>query len=181
MYEIRIHGLGGEGVVRLSEMIGKTATDCGKWAHSFPFFGTEIRGAAVKAFTRVSEAPINIKSYIYEPDVIIITNDTLLSDKEVLSGLSKDGILLINTQKTAEELASLTEAKVIPIDATAKAYEIIGRPIVNTLLFGALIGVMNLLPYDTAVKVLRDEFPEKIAKVNIEAFDWGYQYAKKVI
>lgn len=181
MYEIRIHGIGGEGVVRLSEMIGKAATDCNKWAHSFPFFGTEIRGAAVKAFTRVSDSPISIKSYIYEPDAIVVTNDSLLDDAETLAGLNKNGVLLVNTQKGADELGKLTAAKAIPIDATAKAYEIIGRPIVNTLFFGALIGVMDLLPVEEAIRVLKGEFSEKIAAVNIEAFKWGYDYAKKVI
>jgi len=78
--------MGGEGVVTLSEMIGKTATQCGKWAHSFPFFGTEVRGAPVKAFTRVSDSPISIKSYIYEPDIIVITNDTLLEMEGVTAG-----------------------------------------------------------------------------------------------
>lgn len=181
MYEIRIHGLGGEGVVRLSEMIGKTAMKCGKRAHSFPFFGTEIRGAAVKAFTRVSDSPISIKSYIYEPDVVIVTNDVLLNSPETLEGLSKEGVLIINTPKTINELSSLTEGKICPINATALAYEVIGKPIVNTILFGVFMGVMEFLPVDAALAVIAEEFSEKVGKLNTGAFNRGYDYARKVI
>ena len=89
MYEIRLHGLGGDGVVRLSEIIGMAVMESGKWAHSFPFFGTEIRGAAVKAFTRIDDKPITIRSYIYEPDVLILTNDMLLDQPDVTAGIQK--------------------------------------------------------------------------------------------
>ena len=181
MYEIRIHGLGGEGVVRLSEMIGKTAMKCDKWAHSFPFFGTEIRGAAVKAFTRVSDSPISIKSYIYEPDVVIVTNDVLLNSPDTLDGLGKEGFLIINTTKTLEELSSLTEARIYPIISTALAYDIIGMPIVNTILFGALMGVTEILPVDAALAVIAEQFNEKVGKLNAAAFRQGYDYARKVI
>ena len=175
MYEIRLHGLGGEGVVTLSEMIGKTATRCGRWAHSFPFFGTEVRGAPVKAFTRVSASPIHIKSYIYAPDMIVITNDTLLTDPEVTAGLKKEGVVLINTSRAADELPGPPPADVRVLNATAMALELFGRPIVNTLLFGAFIGCTDLLPLEAAREIVTEEFAGKRPELNAQALLKGYE------
>lgn len=181
MYEIRLHGLGGEGVVRLSEIIGKAATKCGKWAHSFPFFGTEIRGAAVKAFTRVDDKPITIKSYIYEPDVVLVTNDILLEASDVLGGLKEDSILFVNTNKSKEEIANIARCKVIAINAIDIAYDVIGKPIVNTIMLGALIGATDVIPLEEAEHILQEEFSQKIAEVNIKAMNIGYDQVKQVI
>jgi len=181
MYEIRIHGIGGEGVVKLSEIIGKAATQSGKWAHSFPFFGTEIRGAAVKAFTRVDDNPITIKSYIYEPDVVIITNDILLNDQAVIQGIKPDSWLLINTTIPKEELEKAYGCKVFTINATSLGYEIIGKPIVNTILLGVLIGATEVVSFDSAMEIISEEFGEKIARLNIEAARRGYDEMKKVM
>lgn len=181
MYEIRLHGLGGEGVVRLSEIIGKVATKCGKWAHSFPFFGTEVRGAAVKAFTRVDDKPINIKSYIYEPDVVIVTNDILLGNEDVLGGLKEDSLFIINTNKAKEEIQKVLNCKVIAINATSIAYEIIGKPIVNTIMLGALLGATDLFPLAEVNQILAEEFGERLAAVNIKAMQRGYEQLKEVI
>lgn len=179
MYEIRLHGLGGEGVVTLSEMIGKSATRCGSWAHSFPFFGTEVRGAPVKAFTRVSDTPIHVKSYIYEPDLIVITNDTLLADPEVLHGLKPEGFVLINTALERRALTALPSSRTLAFNASEMAAEIFGRPIVNTLLFGALIGLTDLFPLDTAREIVAEEFPGKRAAWNNLALSKGFETARK--
>ena len=181
MYEIRFHGMGGEGVVTLSEMIGKTATQCGKWAHSFPFFGTEVRGAPVKAFTRVSDSPISIKSYIYEPDIIVITNDTLLGMEGVTAGLKKGGALLINTTKSGDVLGEFTHAHVYPIRATELAFKLFGRPIVNTILFGALIGVADLFPLEAAGEIITEQFKGRNPELNTRALSKGYEEIRKVI
>ncbi len=180
MYEIRLHGLGGEGVVKLSEMIGKAATASGRWAHSFPFFGTEVRGASVKAFTRVDDKPITIKSYIYEPDVLIITNELQLQDQSILSGLKDDSWLIVNTAMEQEEFAKDFGCHVIAVNATAIGYEIIGKPIVNTILLGVLIGATNIISLESAIEVLKHEFNEKLSSVNIEAMKKGYEEGKKV-
>lgn len=179
MYEIRIHGLGGDGVVKLSELIGKAAISCNKWAHSFPFFGTEIRGSSVKAFTRVDEDPISIKSYIYEPDVLIITNEFELEDESVLEGLSEDSIMIVNTATDQEVLEKNHNCKVVALDATALGQEIIGRPIVNTILLGVLIGATDVVSLESGMEAIKDEFPnKKIVDVNIEAMKRGYEIGR---
>jgi pyruvate ferredoxin oxidoreductase gamma subunit len=180
VYEIRLHGLGGEGVVTLSDIIGKTATRCDKWAHSLPFFGTEVRGAPVKAFTRVSDSPISVKSYVYDPDIIIITNDTLLEMAGVFDGLKEDGILLINSSKKKEAMEWIKHSRIHTINATEMAHEIFGRPIINTILFGALIGVTDLFPLDAALEIISEEFSGERAKPNIDAVSRGYQVINEV-
>ncbi len=180
MYEIRLHGLGGEGVVTLSDIIGKTATRCDKWAHSLPFFGTEVRGAPVKAFTRVSDSPISEKSYVYDPDIIIITNETLLEMAGIFDGLKEDGILLVNSSMTVEALAWIKHSRIYTINATDMAHEIFGRPIINTILFGALIGATDLFPLETAMEIISEEFPGKRGKPNIEAVSRGYRVINEV-
>ena len=180
MYSIRLHGLGGEGVVSLSNIIGKAAVSCGKWAHSFPLFGTAVRGAPVKAYTRVSSDPISIKSYIYNPDAIILTNDLLLEDSETLEGHKKDTILLINTRKDIETLKKLTNMeKIYPLDATSIAYEIIGKPFVNIILFGSFIAITDLLPFSSSYEIMKEIFPPKEAALNMDAIKEGYNYFKE--
>lgn len=180
MYEIRLHGLGGEGVVRLSEFIGMAATESGKWAQSFPFFGTDIRGAAVKAFTRVDDKPITIRSYIYEPDMLVLTNEVLLDNPDVTAGIRPDTVFIINTKLSAKELETRFGCKVFTIDAVDLAYEIIGRPIVNTIMLGAMIAATNIMPMDVAEGILLHEFSGKIAEKNLLALKKGYEVIKEV-
>lgn len=180
MYEIRLHGLGGEGVVTLSDIIGKTATRCNKWAHSLPFFGTEVRGAPVKAFARVSDSPISVKSYIYEPDLIVITNDTLLEINGTIEGLKKDGILLVNSPRKKESMKKAIPSRTYVINATDMAHEIFGRPIVNTILFGALIGATGLFPLEAAKEIVSEEFSGAREKPNLQAVSRGYRFLREV-
>lgn len=181
VYEIRIHGLGGEGVVKLSELIGKTATHCGQWAHSFPFFGTEVRGAVVKAFARVSSAPISIKSYIYEPDVLIVTNEILLRDPETIQGLKKEGSFLINTTKSYGDMKGYANARIFPINATGLAYDIFGKPVVNIILFGSFLGITELFPLEAASEVVSEEFHNKDRPLNIQALTRGYENIREIL
>ena len=180
MLEIRVHGLGGEGVVKLSEFLGLTAVRCGMWAHSFPFFGTEVRGAAVKAFTRIDQAPINLKTYIYNPDVVILTNDLLLEGYGITDGLKESGYLLINSTKPAQSLAGEGGYGIHALDATQMALDIIGRPIANTVLFGAFLSLAGLMPLATAEEVITTEFSDKIAAVNLKALRAGFETVKGV-
>lgn len=180
MYEIRLHGLGGEGVVRLSEIIGMASVACGKWAHSFPFFGTEIRGAAVKAFTRVDDKPVTLRSYIYEPDVLLLTNDVLLENPDVTKGIRKDTLFLLNSARDSAELEAEYGCKTFAVNATSLAYDIIGKPIVNTIMLGALIGATDIMPMRMAEKIIRESFGSAIVEKNIRALNKGYEIIKEV-
>lgn len=183
MYEVRIHGLGGDGVVRLSEMIGMAAIKDDKWASSFPVYGTEIRGAAVKAFTRVDDERITIRSYIYYPDVIILLNEVLLNHPDVLSGITKDTLFLANMncdQKETDELAEKLGCKVITIGATDMAIERLGRPITNTIMLGAFNALSDLFPLETLEAAIRDNLPARIVDMNIQAMHDGYKKLKEM-
>ena len=181
MYSIRLHGLGGEGVVSLSNIIGETAVASGKWAHSFPLFGTAVRGAPVKAFTRVSDKPISIKSYIYNPDAIILTNDILLDDKEILEGYSKNTILLVNTKKDCLQLSKITGMnKIYSLDAMTMAINIIGKPFANIVLLGAFIAITDLIDLEISFKVIGKVFSLKELDTNKAAIKEGYNYFRKV-
>ncbi len=170
--EVRFHGFGGEGVVRASEMLGQAAVKCGKWAQSFPFFGTEIRGAAVKAFTRVGDTPINARCFIYEPDVLVVTNQTLLEDREILSGLKDESKLILNV---SEPVTLDVPGKIYTINATKIGYEIFKRPIVNTIMLGALIRLTKVTPLEALEEVINEEFPKDQAELNIKAMKIGYE------
>lgn len=180
MYEIRLHGLGGEGVVRLSEIIGQATVESGKWAHSFPFFGTEIRGAAVKAFTRVDDKPITVRSYIYEPDVLVLTNDVLLDNPDVTLGIRPETIFVVATKQSKEDLEKRFGCTVYPVDAVDIAYEVLGKPITNTIVLGALIAATDIIKIEAAEESIRSSFPEKIAEKNIIALHRGYDAVKGV-
>jgi pyruvate ferredoxin oxidoreductase gamma subunit len=170
--EVRFHGFGGEGVVRASEILGKAAVKCGKWAQSFPYFGTEIRGAAVKAFTRVGDAPINARCFIYEPDILVVTNQSLLEDKEVLKGLKDESKLILNV---SEAVALDVPGKIYAINATKIGYEIFKRPIVNTIMLGVLIKLTNIVTLEALEEVINEEFPKNQAELNIKAIKIGYE------
>ena len=179
MKEIRLHGLGGEGIVRMSEIIGEAAVADGKWAHSFPFFGTEIRGAAVKAFTRVDDKPITLRSNIYEPDIVMLTNDTLLENPDVTSGLKKDTTFLLNTAQSKDAIESKFLCTAYVINAIPLAYDIIGRPIVNTIMLGAFIGITGIIALPTAESIIRKGFNASIAEKNITALNKGYELVRE--
>ena len=135
----------------------------------------------MKAFTRVSDSPITTKSYIYDPDVVVVTNDTLLGNPDILQGLGKESALIINTAKSAETLKGYCDCRLYPMNAIDLAYEILGRPIVNTLLFGAFIGVTDLFPLADALEIVREEFGKKVGELNVRAVTRGYEEVRKVI
>ncbi len=104
MIEVRFHGRGGQGAVTSAELMARTAIGDGKYAQAFPSFGPERRGAPVTAFLRISEAPIRLREKVYEPNVVVILDPTVMNVTKVDAGLQKDGILIVNTQKTAADI-----------------------------------------------------------------------------
>ncbi len=104
MLEIRIHGRGGQGGVTSAELLAKAAIDKGKYAQAFPSFGPERRGAPVEAFVRVSDEPIKIREKIYEPDVVLVLDPTLLDVVKVDAGLKEKGLVVVNTPEQAESV-----------------------------------------------------------------------------
>ncbi len=175
MKEIRIHGRGGQGSVTAAELLAVAAFEDGKYSQAFPFFGVERRGAPVTAFTRLSDKKIRLRSQIYEPDYVIVQDATLVSAVDVTAGLKRDGIVIVNSEKSAEDVGLNAGIDVRTIDATGIALEIIGRPIVNTTLLGAFAGATGEISIESIKQSVLARFPGKIGEVNVQAAEKAYQ------
>ncbi len=177
LVEIRWHGRGGQGAVTSTELVARAAIDEGKYAQAFPSFGPERRGAPVLAFIRInSKEPIRIRAEIKEPDVVVVLDPGLLSIINVTSGLKANGIVVINTKKQAEQLRQEFGLNwlLATIDATSIAREILGVPIVNTTMVGALLKVTGIVKLESLVEPLEHRFG-RLAERNIEAMKKAYE------
>jgi pyruvate ferredoxin oxidoreductase gamma subunit len=170
MKEIRIHGS-----VTAAEMLSVAAFEDGKFSQAFPAFGVERRGAPVQAFTRLSDSPIRLRSQIYTPDYVIVQDATLLETVNVASGIKDDGIIIINTKEKPEDLKLDTKARVMTVDATKVAMDIIGLPIVNTVLLGAFAGATGEINVESIKKAVKDRFSGKVADKNAQAIQKAYE------
>jgi pyruvate ferredoxin oxidoreductase gamma subunit len=170
MIEIRFHGRGGQGAVTCAELLAVSAISEGKYAQGFPSFGPERRGAPVQAFSRVSPDPIRLRSKIYEPDVAVVLDPTLLDVAKPSLGLKASGVLIVNTDKGVDEVRRITgwAGRVALVDATRIAMEVIGRPITNTTMLGALVGVTKVIDPASITPPMNARFG-KIAARNLKA------------
>ncbi|MEM1744444.1 MAG: 2-oxoacid:acceptor oxidoreductase family protein [Candidatus Nezhaarchaeales archaeon] len=176
--EIRWHGRGGQGAVTAAEILASAAALEGKWVQAFPSFGAERRGAPVQAYTRIDEKPILDRSFIYEPDIVVVLDEGLLDAERdsVLMGLKLNGKLVVNSGREPKALAKMLEfnGDVATVDATSIAIEVLGAPIVNTAILGAVARVVDLVKKESIVEVMREKFPPTIAEKNIKAFTIAY-------
>lgn len=175
MKEIRIHGRGGQGSVTAAEMISIAAFEDGKFSQAFPAFGVERRGAPVQAFTRISDSPIRLRSQIYTPDYVIVQDATLLETVDVASGIKDNGVIIVNTTEKPENLKLDTKARVMTVDATSVAMDIIGFPIVNTVLLGAFAGATGEINVESIKKAVKGRFSGKVAEKNAQAIQKAYE------
>ena len=177
LFEIRWHGRGGQGAVTSAELLAQAAISEGKYAQAFPSFGPERRGAPVLAFVRISsQEPIRIRAEITQPDAVAVLDPGLLTIVNVLSGLKENGLLIINTKKAFSEVEALfkTKCRIAKVDATAIAREILGVPITNTTMVGALIKATGVVDLDSLVEPLKNRFG-RIAERNINAMKKAYE------
>ncbi|AEA46817.1 pyruvate ferredoxin oxidoreductase subunit gamma [Archaeoglobus veneficus] len=174
MLEVRFHGRGGQGSVTAAEVLAIAAFKDGKYSQAFPIFGVERRGAPVQAFCRIDEKPIKQRCQVYEPDLVVVQDATLMSDVDVTAGLKEGGILLINSAKSPEEFGINSNTTVKTIDATRLALETLGRPIVNTVMLGALakLGIVSL---NSIVEAVGEKFGCKLAEKNILAVKKAFE------
>ena len=161
MIEVRIHGRGGQGAVTASEILAVAAGYDGKYSQAFPFFGVERRGAPVMAFTRIDEKPIRVHQHVYEPDVILVLDPTI-PEEIYLQGKKESTKLVVNGQD---------------VDATSIALEVLGKPIVNTAMLGALIKKVPLVSMDSLKKAVLERFPGQLGDKNWEAVKRTYDKA----
>jgi pyruvate ferredoxin oxidoreductase gamma subunit len=178
--EIRIHGRGGQGVVTAAELIAQAGASAGQQAQAFPNFGVERRGAPIEAYVRFSDRPIRLRSQIYQPTVIIVQDDSLLSLPTVWQGANKNTVMIINSVLPAKKIKTAKNVKVFTIPATAIAQKNLGKPIINTALLGAFAAYTKLISLPILEKVIKEHFLDKPALINknIRAAKQAYQYAK---
>ena len=176
MIEIRFHGRGGQGSVTCAELLALAAIGEGKYAQAFPSFGPERRGAPVVAFCRISDQPIKIRANIYEPDIVMVLDSTLLKLVNIAGGLKQNGLIIITSQDTPEKVRELFGIKnrLAVVDATKIAMEILGVPITNTTMLGALVKASEIVKKESFIFPFKERFG-RIAERNISAFNKAYQ------
>jgi 2-oxoacid:acceptor oxidoreductase gamma subunit (pyruvate/2-ketoisovalerate family) len=182
LMEFRWHGRGGQGAWTASELLARTALYEGKCIQSFPEFGPERMGAPVTAFTRISTQPIRIHCAVYEPDVVVVLDPTLLKAVPVASGVADDGVIVVNS---ADESAKVRESlktekgQLWTIPATEIALRILGMPITNTALLGTVARATNIITLESLEKTVKERFRLDIAEKNFAVIKEAYQEAKK--
>ena len=180
--EVRWHGRGGQGSWTASEVLARTAIYEGKYIQSFPEFGPERMGAPVTAFTRISTKPIRIHCAVYEPDVVVVLDPTLLKTVPVTSGISENGVIIINS---ADEPAKVRKTlktekgKLWTIPATQIALKILGMPITNTAMLGTVARATNLVALDSIQVTLKERFRPDLAEKNFAVIKEAYSEAKQ--
>ncbi len=140
MKEIRLHGRGGMGTVKASQIIVYANVARNGYGNSIPFFGFERQGAPVTAFVRLDEKPIRPKTQVYHPDCVIILDPTIQNAVDVFHGMKQGGICVINTPERAEDLKlPSVVGTAAAVDATSLAYSRLGKAITNTAMLGAFV------------------------------------------
>ncbi|MFQ6129753.1 MAG: pyruvate ferredoxin oxidoreductase subunit gamma [Candidatus Hadarchaeaceae archaeon] len=166
MVEIRFHGRGGQGAVTAARLLAEATFLEGKYCQAFPFFGAERRGAPVVAFTRIDNKPIRTRTQVYEPNHVVVLDPTVLEAVNVMSGLKRGGVAVINAKETPEVLKG---TRVALVDATSIALETLGVPITNTAMLGALAKATRVVSLDSVVKAIGKRFKGKLAEKNVAA------------
>lgn len=153
----------------VSRLLAEAALMDKKYVQSFPEFGPERSGAPVRGFTRISDEPISVHSQIYNPNVVVVVDPTLLS-ANVATGLAANGTIIANTERSTDELKkilSVSDARVYTINAIRIALDVLGRPIYNTAMLGALIKVVPLTSFESIAEVIRLRFPGTLGEKNV--------------
>ncbi len=177
MIEIRWHGRGGQGAKTVSQLLAGAALRGGRYAQAFPEYGPERSGAPVKAFTRLDAKEIRLHCSVYEPDIVVVLDPTLLHAKEVrvTEGLKRQGILLVNTAASADDVRRQTgfAGKIITLDAEAIARSV-GARFSNVVMLGALARVLGGITLEDLEREFAQTFGEKALATNIAALRAGF-------
>ncbi|MCB8957937.1 MAG: 2-oxoacid:acceptor oxidoreductase family protein [Nocardioides sp.] len=173
MFNVRFHGRGGQGVVTAAEMLSVAAFDCGLHAQAFPTFGSERTGAPVTSYCRVDDRPIRFHEPIEEPQAIVVQDPTLLHAVPVLAGVQPSSYVLLNTSRELS-LAGVPDGdrvapdRLVTLAATDLAREVLGRPVPNTALLGALAALTGVVPLEAVLVAIRQRFAGPVAEANVE-------------
>lgn len=181
LFEIRFHGRGGQGAWTASLLLAQAGLLENKQIQSFPAFGPERAGAPMAAFTRISDEPIQIHSSVYEPDMSVVLDPTLIGPA-VIEGFKSSSKLVVNTSESGESVKkrlSLIENEVWTVDATALAIRVMGVPITNTALLGAVVKASDMVKLESILAVVKERFSGKTRDQNLEVVQTAYLEAVK--
>ena len=189
LIEIRWHGRGGQGAKTASLLLADAAFNTGKYIQGFPEYGPERMGAPITAYNRISTSPIRVHSNIYNPDYVVVVDDTLLSAVDVTAGLKKEGAIIINTTKGIGEIKPLLkgyEGSVYTIDARKISEEALGKYFPNTPMLAAIVKVTEIMSDEDFLEDMKGSFKHKFAKKpevidgNMKAIEVALKEVKKV-
>ena len=181
MFQIRLHGRGGQGVVTAAEMLALAGFMEGHKAQAFPSFGSERTGAPVVAFASLSSVEIRLREPIQEPDVVLIQDRTLLESVPVFSGLQPEGYVLINSSRSPEELGledlikQLPKGHVMSVPATNYALESLGRPLPGAGMLAGFAAITGSMKLESVQKAYAVKFAGRIAEANAEIARLAYE------
>jgi len=179
LVEIVFHGRGGQGSVTAANLLVSAALkDGNKGVQAFPFFGAERRGAPVRAFARISEEEIHLRSEIYKPDIVIVLDESIMDIVDVLKGLKKNGKILINTTKEPKEFDFSNKFNVATVDATGIALKqdilVGGIPVVNTPILGAVPKLLDKVTLKSIQNTIKSKWKGELGEKNIKATQEAY-------
>jgi len=180
LIEIRFHGRGGQGAWTASQLLAYGGLKEKKYVQSFPTFGPEREGAPVQAFTRISDKPIIIHSMVYEPDIVVVLDSTLLGP-EVVEGVSSETVLVVNTEETPQQIKEklgLAGNEVWVVNATELAMKMLGRPITNTAVLGALLKAKRVIELESLLEAVKERFTGRVGESNVTLVEEAYKEAR---
>lgn len=189
LIEIRWHGRGGQGAKTASLLLADAAFNTGKYIQGFPEYGPERMGAPITAYNRISTTPITLHSNIYEPDYVVVVDDTLLETVDVTSGLKETGAIIINTTKSADYLKDVLKdykGNIYTIDARKISEEALGRYFPNTPMLAAVVKVSQIMTDEALLEDMKGSFKHKFAKKpevidgNMKALELALKEVKKI-
>jgi len=181
LIEVRFHGRGGQGAWTASLLLAQAGLKEERYIQSFPTFGPERAGAPITAFTRISDEPITLHSSVYEPDVVVVLDPTLLGPA-VADGVTPGTKLVVNTGQTPADVRGrlgLGDVETWVLDATGLALKVLGRPITNTAMLGAVVRATGMVKLDSLLAVVKKRFPGRVGELNQELIKTAYKEATK--
>lgn len=173
VFQVRIHGRGGQGVVTAAEMLSVAAFLEGKYAQAFPSFGSERMGAPVVAYCRISDREIRLREPVLEPNAVIIQDYTVIESAKALHGVVHNGYALINAPQPI--MSDLKNLRIKCIDASKIATEQVGRPIPNAVLLGSFAALTGILKLESVIEAIKMKFSGSIGAKNINAARIAYE------
>ena len=189
LIEIRWHGRGGQGAKTASLLLADVAFSTGKYIQGFPEYGPERMGAPMTAYNRISSKPIEVHSNIYDPDYVVVVDETLLKAVDVSNGLKKDGAIVINTTKSLDEIKPLLKnynGNIYTIDAKKISEDALGKYFPNVPMLAAIEKIAGIMPDDAFLEDMKGSFKHKFAKKpevidgNMKAIELALKEVKKI-